>query len=172
MPSRCSCQIGQQRQWELPGTDPDGTDGSEDRIYSDRADDSTDSDGSDGSEDRIDSDRADDSTDSNGTDGSEDRVDSDRADDSTDSDGSDGSDYRSDGNTAERNRVPDPTDAAFSKIGRCAGRRGEHRKGKCTRHQGETSDRHTSAQPVPGTRRDFRRFDDVRHCAPLSLAGD
>jgi len=78
MPSRCSCQIGQQRQWELPGTDPDWTDGSEDRI------------------------------------------DSDRADDSTDSDGSDGSDYRSDGNTAERNRVPDPTDAAFSKIGRCA----------------------------------------------------
>jgi hypothetical protein len=151
MPSRCSCQIGQQRQWELPGTDSNGTDGSEDRIYSDRADDSTDSDGSDGSEDRIDSDRAD---------------------DSTDSDGSDGSDYRSDGNTAERNRVPDPTDAAFSKIGRGAGRRGEHRKGKCTRHQGETGDRHTSAQPVPGTRRDFRRFDDVRHCAPLSLAGD
>ena len=78
MPSRCSCQIGQQRQWELPGTD------------------------------------------SNGTDGSEDRIDSDRADDSTDSDGADGSDYRSDGNTAERNRVPDPTDAAVSKIRRGA----------------------------------------------------
>jgi hypothetical protein len=126
----------------------------------------TDPDWTNRTENRIDSDRADDSTDSNGTDGSEDRVDSDRADDSTDSDGTDGSDDRSDvGNTAERNRVPDPADATVRKIGRGAGRRGEHRKGKCTRHQGETSDRHTSAQPVPGTRRDTRRFDDVRHCA-------
>jgi hypothetical protein len=100
MPSRCSCQIGQQRQWELPGTDSNGTDGSEDRIDSDRADDSTDSNGTDGSEDRVDSDRADDSTDSNGTDGTDDRSDV--------------------GNTAERNRVPDPTDAAFSKIRRGA----------------------------------------------------
>jgi hypothetical protein len=130
--------------WELRATDPDWTDRTEDRI---------------------DSDRADDSTDPNGTDGTEDRIDSDRADDSTDPDGTDGTDNRSDvGNTAERNRVPDPTDAAVSKIRRGAGRRSEHRKGKCTRHQGETGDRHTSAQPLPGTRRHTRRFN-VRHFA-------
>jgi hypothetical protein len=126
----------------------------------------TDPDWTNRTENRIDSDRADDSTDSDGTDGSEDRVDSDRADDSTDSNGTDGTDDRSDvGNTAERNRVPDPTDAAVSKIGRCAGRRGEHCKGQCTRHQGEPGDRQSAAQPVPGTRRGPRRFDDVRHCA-------
>jgi hypothetical protein len=126
----------------------------------------TDPDWTNRTENRIDSDRADDSTDTNGSDGSEDRVDSDRADDSTDSDGTDGSDDRGDvGNAAERNRVPDPTDAAVSKIGRCAGRRGEHCKGQCTRHQGEPGDRQSAAQPVPGTRRGPRRFDDVRHCA-------
>jgi hypothetical protein len=61
----------------LPAADPDRTDGTENRI---------------------DSDRADDSTDPNGTNGAEDRIDV--------------------GNTAERDRVPDPTDAAISKIRR------------------------------------------------------
>jgi len=95
----------------------------------------TDPDWTNRTENRIDSDRADDSTDTNGSDGTEDRIDSDRADDSTNPNGSDGTDDRSDvGNTAERNRVPDPTDAAVGEIRRGAGRRGEHRKGNCTRN--------------------------------------
>jgi hypothetical protein len=156
--SRRSCQNGAPNcgRWELPATDPDGTDRTENRIDSDRADDSADPNGTDGTEDRIDSDRADDSTDPNGTDGTEDRIDSDRADDSTDPNGTDGTEDRIDdrsdvGNTAERDRVPDPTDAAVSKVRRGAGRRGEHRKGKCTRNKGNPANARARRKRYCGT---------------------
>jgi hypothetical protein len=81
----------------------------------------TNSDRADGTQDRIDTDRADDSTDSDRADGTQDRIDTDRADDSTDPDRA----YRTQNRIDERyavqsDRVPDPADGAVSKIRRAA----------------------------------------------------
>ncbi len=104
---------------ELPVTDSDRSNRTQDRIDPDRADDSADANGTGRAQDGIDSNGADDSADTYRTNGAQDRIDSDRADDSADPDRTRGTHDRSDvRNTVERNRVPHPTDGAVGKIRR------------------------------------------------------
>ena len=93
--------------------------------------------------------------DSDRTDRAQDRINTDWTDDATDSDRTDRAQYRINtdrtndrgdvGNAHKCDRIPNPTDGAVSKIHRGGCRRGQHRNGNCTRHQGESGDRQAVA---------------------------